>query len=1088
MPGIISGAAGSALSLGIELRGAQRFIRDSNLTTQTYLTNLRKITRGAGRTGAVGLPGVGTMSQAQYTSFVRQQTRAGGGVVGGVGGGGARGVTPRGQLGPSADDNKRSKEHVKTVKEMGMGYAKLAIRAMAVIPIWMALRSVYIGIINVVKSIVMVHTELDKHMRRVMAVTQETGDAQKKTYAVLEQRAKQYFATSAAGMKDITEAMYQIGTAGRSTEEIMQGFEHVLNLSIGTYGNVAQAGQIVAGILNVFEKQLRSVGNTETQIQYITDLLAVAWKNNQVELKEMQQAMTYLGSVGGALNIELKDLIASASVMSDAMLRGGKGGRLLARSLIQVSKSTGKLKELGVVFDPYKPLQYRNLMLQLHDIYEEQGQSLNMLETFIDIFGTRGGRAVFNLMQQWEKFNEEINRTPEEIKGTAAALKELAEKSWPAILKRLWQGMITRDVGVGTGSSWQKEFIAGFSIRKAELNKIAVEISSSIDKIAASYRRLTEEEAIALGAFLASRKQFGAATAIGAMYGVEKDIKRKRVSPEWVDKGKKVAEDFIEWKKKQVKEQEKLEETASGFTMQQQKALDLVKESSKYEDLRLAGLDKSVIAYRKISDEVEIQNKINTENVRKRKESIKDIQESNKSEEEKTRLIEAQKEILKTALKSYININDLINQDEDALRRSNVAYKEMLKYFKMVETYQKAIGAETRELNSNELKRLDINSKIAIAKAEDVMTTQELIAYQISLWQASGNVLTVSEKQKKILLLQKDAIVELKKEMAEYAETIKGSVSEGLKSLLTGETGLGDLFAGIGDTFREEMMGATAEGLTDLIFDDTGLGKIFGAQMAGMKRFFSGKGGLLGAFEKGKFLLSDGIVDGAVKAKAILSGGPGAGTVGWTGSRGGGFTLPGFGPGGWMNQSFGGDRQVGTRTVNGKQVPIMLSETRQRGLTRGQVGGLAVGGILTGYSQFQAMKAAGMEPGMAAVSGIGMGAGGAMFAGSLAAQAASGAAAMGPVGWIGLALMAIGMAAGIFGKKGGLQTSMVEKTAENKVASKIDVTNKNLEIINRNLVAMRSDLTYILPASAYFAEKRGIDDIFALNSTRGLNQ
>jgi hypothetical protein len=65
-------------------------------------------------------------------------------------------------------------------------------------------------------------------------------------------------------------------------------------------------------------------------------------------------------------------------------------------------------------------------------------------------------------------------------------------------------------------------------------------------------------------------------------------------------------------------------------------------------------------------------------------------------------------------------------------------------------------------------------------------------------------------------------------------------------------------------------------------------------------------------------------------------------------------------------------------------------------------------------------------------------------------------------------------------------TTTSSSTADAQIASKINVTNRNLEIINRNLVALRSDVrTYMLPGSAYFSTKRSLDDEFALDSMRG---
>ena len=110
-------------------------------------------------------------------------------------------------------------------------------RALIVAPIWMAARSAMMAVLSAIKDIIKVYNELDEGMRKVMAVATFTGETQTRIYAELAQKAKDYFATSALGMKDITEAMYQLGTAGLSTEQIMGGFEHVLNLQTPLWCN-----------------------------------------------------------------------------------------------------------------------------------------------------------------------------------------------------------------------------------------------------------------------------------------------------------------------------------------------------------------------------------------------------------------------------------------------------------------------------------------------------------------------------------------------------------------------------------------------------------------------------------------------------------------------------------------------------------------------------------------------------------------------------------------------------------------------------------------------------------------------------------
>ena len=63
---------------------------------------------------------------------------------------------------------------------------------------------------------------------------------------------------------------------------------------------------------------------------------------------------------------------------------------------------------------------------------------------------------------------------------------------------------------------------------------------------------------------------------------------------------------------------------------------------------------------------------------------------------------------------------------------------------------------------------------------------------------------------------------------------------------------------------------------------------------------------------------------------------------------------------------------------------------------------------------------------------------------------------------------------------------MEEATKDTRIGSKIDVTNNQLQNVNRNLIALKTTMeTYILPESSYFSEKRNLEDEFAISSKRG---
>lgn len=354
---------------------------------------------------------------------------------------------------------------------MAMDFVRALKRVAVVVPIWFLFRQAMQGLLSTAKEL---FADLDKGMQKVMAVTQTYIGGQEKIYHRLTGAVKLYWATSARSMKEITEAMYQLGTAGRSAEEELRGFNHILNLAIGTFGNVADAGKTTAGILNVFEKDLQKFSNTSEKLRYISDLLAYTWQNNQVELNEIATAVGYAGSMAEVLDIDLNTLIGTIGTLNTGLLRGTKAGTSLMNAFVKISSSTDKLRRLGVIFDPRAPLDFRDVMEQIHNIYINQGKSLNFVGDLMEIFGRRGGRAILTIITQWEKWQKAIQTTPDDIQGTAEALKEIAEYNYPDLLKKAWRLMVQdiTEFGGQAGESFGKNFLKNLIKELEEVQEV----------------------------------------------------------------------------------------------------------------------------------------------------------------------------------------------------------------------------------------------------------------------------------------------------------------------------------------------------------------------------------------------------------------------------------------------------------------------------------------------------------------------------------------------------------------------------------------------------------------------------------------
>jgi hypothetical protein len=89
----------------------------------------------------------------------------------------------------------------------------------------------------------------------------------------------------------------------------------------------------------------------------------------------------------------------------------------------------------------------------------------------------------------------------------------------------------------------------------------------------------------------------------------------------------------------------------------------------------------------------------------------------------------------------------------------------------------------------------------------------------------------------------------------------------------------------------------------------------------------------------------------------------------------------------------------------------------------------------------------------------------------------------GPVGMVGMGLSLVGTIMNLFG--GSKTKTQVQTQKETfQVSSKIDITNKRLEMINRDVRAIKQTFeTYILQESAYFSEST-VSERFGIDSKR----
>lgn len=332
------------------------------------------------------------------------------------------------------------------------------------------------------------------------------------------------------------EALYFLSTAGLTTREALSALSPVIDLTVAAFGNLEEISRLVASSYNVFSNQLQGFTDTQEKMEYITDVIAYAYRNQQIELSELSSAMEFSAQISGVMNVEFKDLVGTLGFLSTGLLRGSKGGTSLFNALLQIADKSDTLRDkLGIVFDSSKPLDYVDLMTQLHNRFGDNTLSLEDMNVLFDIFGRRGGRAIAEILNRWGDWQDAINITKEGVKGTAEEIRNLVEESTISKMHRL--------------ANESKRFIAAFTDTGAVRSFIDF-LSNSISDMADKLTYLADKQKVVAewgktgawqhGTWAATQEKW-AANVIQLYDSIDRDVKSGAIPEEISEKLKKRA-------------------------------------------------------------------------------------------------------------------------------------------------------------------------------------------------------------------------------------------------------------------------------------------------------------------------------------------------------------------------------------------------------------------------------------------------------------------------------------------------------------------------------------------------------------------
>jgi len=1011
-------------------------------------------------------------------------------------------------------------------------FIKALRRVAIVVPVWFAFRRVMMSVVTTIQEGARYLYEMNKAFTKASLVVHTLEDIDK-VNDNLQKGFEDLALKVGESSTEIAKAFYRFGTLGIEASKAWAGAQASIKQAVATMGDIDTIAKANALAISLLGDTLGDYLPLNERLNFFTAKQVVLWKTNLMESNEFAMALERFLPTAKTLNLTLDQTVALLATLHSAGIRGSKAGRLLRTTFLRLIQNLPRVgKELKVLVkagdDTFTTLM--NILDEFYDRWKKTGGKLSpeLNRLFRQIFGgvrsQEVARALSVMYKVLKKNIDLINAqgipTQEKINRIMKEYEAQLNKVTNAYFKLIEKNReLRRQIGEELVKAFQSLIASDPTEAMERLNKIlttllatlrvlkkhskevtivfgllvGTTIPAMIQKINILRKSILSLQAvlIATGGNLKSVFSFLLKTPIGlaitafttVLYGLgkyEEKVKGVSKSNRVFASSTKSASEAIKSlidKFKELKSPEELAEAKSQIE-ELMKVLDSLKETAKG-----APLAERTRIYESLSTLYRIVGDLGKEYQKRKgefeKQGIKiggavvspELEEQLRLLDKSVKYVEMQAAGYSSMEITQEKLNDYIDE--------------------MVNQYNKVLRIQ-KEKGNEEAKSLEYVSReqiLTLLMRKEYDKIKELLNLQDDS----------EEKILKMRQLQRDVLKEQIKLIQSYADEIRSTFQSALTDLLkTGQ--INKFFDTLKEKFSSLYYETIAKKVTSLLSQSTGIFKTLGEQFAKIE-FGSIGAPILTASELGSRKYYDAIVRASEAGSKLY-----AGASATTGTAGGGLYTPtGYYPGGYAPKrriyvpETKGWIEVGYRDVVGSYNPFQLP------IAAPYYAGYGTPTITTpsgGWDVYRQIayshaplwkKSAGSFWGnqtYGQVAGqIGMGA----LLGGLGSRSWQGAVG-GAFTGLGIALAAshpfLAMASIFVGslisatKK---HTETVTRQQSVQVASRIDVTNKQLEIVNRNLVALRSDIrTYLLPESAYFSEKRNIEDEFSINSRRGL--
>ena len=228
----------------------------------------------------------------------------------------------------------------------------------------------------------------EKQMSGVAAITRASADE----LAGLTAEAKRQGIVSVFSASQSAEAMENLGRAGFTTSEILDGLGGVMAAAAAEGVTLAQSSDVIARVV-------RGMGQEAADAAHIADILTLTSAKSNTTILDLGESFKYGASQAKTMGISTEETAAVFGKLADAGLRGSIAGTSFTNMMVKLSKPS---KEATKIIDKWgiKLTDSTGALLPMPKIIDQFKARLDKLPDTVErariqteLFGIRGAKA-----------------------------------------------------------------------------------------------------------------------------------------------------------------------------------------------------------------------------------------------------------------------------------------------------------------------------------------------------------------------------------------------------------------------------------------------------------------------------------------------------------------------------------------------------------------------------------------------------------------------------------------------------------------------------------------------------------------------